>query len=125
MGSVTLTSGWVHLAATPATYVTLDAQVTAEEASRPVIVKRYAAGRLRAVTQPGIGSRIDVEARLVPRATVDTLRSWVGEIVMWRDVHGRKVYSVFPVMRITEALGFAARADIGFTLEETTWDEEV
>ena len=125
MASVTLTTGWLHLAASPSTYVTLDAQAVDEVASRPVEVERYAAGRIRSVVQPGVGSGITVAAAHVPRATADTLRTWVGETLMWRDPMGRKVFGVFDQLDIKETVGLHTKPSVSFQLIETTWDEEV
>ena len=125
MASVTLTTGWLHLAASPSTYVTLDAQAVDEVASRPVEVERYAAGRIRSVVRPGVGSGIKVAAAYVSRATADTLRTWVGETLMWRDPMGRKVFGVFDQLDIKETVGLHTKPSVSFQLIETTWDEEV
>lgn len=125
MASVTLTTGWLHLAASLSTYVTFDVQTVSESANRPVEVKRYAAGRLRSVVQPGVGRSIEIAGMHAARATVDTLRTWVGETVMWRDPMGRKVVGVFANIEVEEVVGVHTRPNISLTLQETTWDEAV
>ena len=124
MATLTLTTCWVHKAASQSSYITLDAQVISEAADRPVSIKRYAAGRVRSVVQPGVAGVLSISAAKVPRATADQLRLWVGEVVMFRDPLGRKVFGVFPSLTTTEAPGYT-RPDVAFTLQETTWTEEV
>ena len=125
MASVTLTAAWLHLAAAQSTYVTFDAQTVSETADRPVDVKRYAAGRLRSIVQPGVGKTIEIAALHVTRATVDTLRGWVGETVMFRDPMSRNVFGVFGALSVEEVVGFDTRPNISMQLQETTWNEEV
>ena len=124
MASVTLTTCWVHKASALSSYITLDVSATAEAADRPVTIKRYAAGRIRGVTQPGVAGVLTVTAPKTTRANADQLRLWVGEVVMFRDTLGRKMFGTFPSLLTTEAVGYT-RPDVSFVLSEITWDEEV
>ena len=124
MASVTLTTVWVHLAATQATYVTFDAQKADEAADRPVSISRYAGGRVRSIVHPGTARVVNVAAAKISRTTADQLRDWVGETVMFRDPFGRKIFGVYDTLNVSEKPGYT-RPDVTFTLRETTWTEEV
>ena len=124
MASVTLTTCWVHKASALSSYVTLDVSAIDEAADRPITIKRYAAGRVRAVVQPGVARMLTITAPKTTRANADQLRLWVGEVVMFRDTLGRKMFGTFPSLLTTEAPGYT-RPDVSFVLSETTWSEVV
>lgn len=126
MATVTLDEGWLHDAANLATFVRVDLSSVAESAEIPADVRRYAGGRLRLVTKPGPARTVSVACKLADRAAVDTLRSWVGRLLLYRDPTGRKVWSMFGEVSITEIPGGDSTfADCSFVLREVSHTEAV
>lgn len=121
MASVLLDDAWIHLADDLATYVTAALTSAEESAEAPVDVRRYANGRLRSIVRPGTARTISVGLGLVDRDVADTLRSWIGQTVMYRDPAERLVFGTFPSLGIGEVPGSDGTVvNVTFDLLEVT-----
>lgn len=58
-------------------------------------VRQYASGRLRAVVRATNSATIPLTFRTRDPSQVDTLRSWCGRTVLFRDPRGRHEWCVF------------------------------
>lgn len=89
MATLTLTRVWLNLIATGAAvsaYSKPGRDVTYENKGE---VRTYAGGRQRAITQEGEIVTLPFTLQDVVRADIDTLRSWKGLAVQYRDNRGR------------------------------------
>ena len=127
MAEVDLTQVWIHKANDADTVVKLDDTTgISEGATIAGDVYRFATGR-RWITQ-GINWRvIEVVALNIPRTDVDLLRTWVGELLVYRDPTGRIVWGVYQDLDIKESAETLLTYvnEIGFQFEETLGDVEV
>jgi hypothetical protein len=72
-------------------------------------VRTYAGGRRRSITQAGERGTFEFTMRLVPTATVTTLRLWIGREVEVRDNLGRQFFGTFfevPTVEYKDNPGF-------------------
>lgn len=126
MASVTLEDAWFHLASDLATSTTAALTGASESAARPVEVRRYANGRLRQVTRPGVQQTLTVGLELVSRTTIDLLRSWIGLLIVYRDPLGRLVYGVFGDLSVEEVSGAdGTYANAALTIQQVSDSAEV
>lgn len=95
MATLTLTRLWVNLVATGAAITAGSLPGRAVANVQAGEVRTFAGGRQRAITRAGVQGTYDVTLRLVPRADVDTLKSWIGQPVQVRDNLGRLLVGVY------------------------------
>lgn len=69
-----------------------------------VEARRYAGGRIRAVSVAGEMGEVTFPLSPVTGATVATLRSWKGVTVQYRDHRGQKFFGVFADVDVSEYL---------------------
>ena len=119
MASVTLTTCWVHLASDLATAVPLDVSALSEKEATFGQVRTYVGGRRRRVSSAGIDRQLAISATLVPRATMEALRSWQGQVVLFRDPRGRVTYGTYEDVPATEYMTVDF-IDTSLTLTEVT-----
>ena len=65
-------------------------------------MRTYAGGRRRSVISAGEVGTFKWQYRLVPRSTVDTLHSWIGQLVQVRDTRGRRFFGTFFALAVEE-----------------------
>lgn len=125
MASVTLADSWFHLASDPDTYVKMVLTGESDQAARPVETRRYAGGRVRVITRPGVKKELGLNFELADRADLATLESWIGEEVMFRDVFGRLIVGVYGMVSSDEIRGAEVDVvNINLTLSEVTYSIE-
>lgn len=126
MTSITLTHGWFNLAADPDQSVNLIIDGTTETEARPVEHERYSQGRLRSFSRVGTAKVMRLRFDQADRDDIDMLRTWVGELVMYRDPLARKFWGTFDDLSIVEIPGTNGTfADVALTFVETTFSEVV
>lgn len=125
MATVTLTSLWLHTASDLSDYLLLGQNAETEVYAQPTEVRRYAGGRLRAVTRTGAGRTLQITLPGVEPATYESLKERVGVEQMLRDQRGRKLWGVIGEVTADEELGHARLESISFTFLEVTDSEEV
>ena len=107
MATLTLTRCWLNLVATGAAVTAASAPGRAVGVSQDGEVRTFAGGRQRAIVRAGVHGQYDVVLRLVPRADITTLTSWMGLPVQVRDNLGRLYVGVFLAVPETERKGQA------------------
>lgn len=113
MAQLLLTKCWINLVATGAAVTAQSAPGRAAGVSVDGSVHTYAGGRQRSITRAGVRGSYTVTLRLMPRADVDTLKSWLGLTVQVRDNLGRLVVGVFYAVPEAERKG------------QATWDVDL
>lgn len=114
MAHVDLTRAYLTLASDQTQTLVLS---TVKKVENPFVngsVNQYAGGRFRAVTQAGVSNSDDLTFTLVDRATRDTLESWIGQVVCYRDPHGTKHWGTYLLYQSTEQTG-ANYSDVELT----------
>lgn len=107
---------------------TIEMELTGERDTsiRPVQVRRYANGRVRAITRTGVKKQLSLNFELADRSDYDTLIDWIGQVVLWRDPRGRKVYGVYDVIEGRELPGVDDDVlNVDLTFLEVTVSEAV
>lgn len=128
MASVTLEDLWLHEAADNTVSITAIVTSLDEAANVAGEVRRYANGRLRAVSRTGLARTLDVGLELADRDNVDQLRTWVEDhtLLMLRDPLGRILWGRIFGLSVSEIAGAdVAFADASFTFNEVSYDESV
>lgn len=102
MASVSLTDVWVHDGGNLNNYLLLGAASLIERPTNPSGTRRYSGGRYRLISVTGVQKFVDLVVDLPERDLVDTLRGWVGKLVLVRDPFGRKVWATLRSMDVEE-----------------------
>jgi len=127
MASLTLTEVWLHQASDPSTVITLE-DATGIEIIQLVSgdVQNFAIGR-RWITTNVEYEDIKITALYVDRDDVDTLRDWVGDLLVLRDPTGRQIWGVYSSLSAKEKADtdLADVNNISFVFMEVIGDEEV
>jgi hypothetical protein len=124
MASVTLVDAWFHLASDPSQYVVMELTGESDMTARPVSVRRYAGGRVRSITRPGVKKQLNLNFDLASRADMHVLEDWVGQTVLYRDPRGRRLWGVFAAVDEAEIPGAEDdTVNVNLTLLEVTFDE--
>lgn len=58
-------------------------------------VRVYAGGRRREISKPGVTRVLTVKLVALTRAQKETLLSWAGQLVLYRDQHARRIWGTF------------------------------
>lgn len=124
MATVTLDRAWLSLAGDPSVALSFFTTGRSDERSKPGEVRRYANGRLRAVSRVGSAQTLPVTARSLTPAQVERLDSWRGTVVLFRDVWGRKMYGTFFTIAVADWPDRASH-DVTFTLAQVSHSEAV
>ena len=120
MATLTLTAAWVNLVSTGAAVSgrTLDGRTVTY--AHDGEVRTYAGGRQRAITREGEHGTYVMTLRLLARADVDTLRSWVGQVVQIRDNQGRLLVGTYFTTGEVEHKGSPGFFDVPLTVLAVT-----
>lgn len=126
MASVTLEDAWFHLASDLSDSIRMDLTGESDDTARPVDVRRYAGGRVRAIVRPAAKKQLSLTFELADRADYDQLLAWAGETVMYRDTRGRKVFGVYGVVSGVELPGVGDDVlNVTLSFSEVSVSEEV
>lgn len=96
-----------------------------EEDSLNGAVEEYANGVLRAKRTRHNPRDIKLTARHISPAEVEWLRQHKGDTVLFRDIHGRKMYGVYYKLVITDYRGEPPAHDVAFVIQRVTHSDEV
>jgi hypothetical protein len=125
MAAVDLETVLLSNAADLSVTVELEVVGLSESPSSPGAVKTYANGRQRSVTRAGTKQVLALEFEVLnDRPTLELIRAWRGQLVLYRDPRGRKVWGTFYDLQITENISVDYAA-VGLALNEVTYDEGV
>ena len=90
-----------------------------------VDVRRYAGGRRRVVSRPGVTGSVSVSYRYLSRADYVALVELLGVTVLFRDQRERAVYGVVADLSASEFNARDLLEDVSFTLTEISFSEIV
>lgn len=124
MATVVLTDCWINLASDLTQSLTMVLTGESDMTSRPVDVRRYSGGRVRAITRPGTKKQLNLSFDLAERADMLVLEDWIGEPVLYRDPLGRRLWGVYGAVDEAEIPGADLdTVNVNLTLHEITFDE--
>lgn len=121
MATLTLTKAWINRLDTGEAVSAQSSVDRTREHGITGEVRQYAGGRQRAVTRAGEQGSFQFTLRLVPAATVEKLRTWVGVPVLVRDWRGQAFYGVFFRVPVIEQRS-PVEYDVQVSLSTTTVD---
>lgn len=126
MTSITLEDAWFNLAADLSQSVTMILTGESDMTSRPTQTRRYANGRVRSFTRPGVKKQLNLAFELAARADMHQLEDWCGKTVLYRDPRGRRLWGVFGAVDEAEIPGADNdTVNVNLTFQEITFDESV
>jgi hypothetical protein len=88
-------------------------------------IRMYAGGRTRLVTRPGTVESVNVTVKNTTQANRAAIEALVGELILYRDGRGRKIYGAIFNVSATELTGSQELCDLSFTVTSVTHSEEV
>lgn len=124
MASVTLDSAFLAPASDLSDVLTFGTNGRSDKPSTPGEFRSYANGRRRLITTAGRDRQLDVTAVFLTLADAERLLAMSGQVVLFRDAWGRRVFGAFlgaSVRDYTDRL----HQDVTFTLTEVTYSEAV
>jgi len=109
------------------TYVEIPAVQMPQEHNRQGMVKTYAGGFRRAIIMEQHSRSVTVACERVPRRLVETLESWIGEPLLFRDAFEQMFVGVtFRVQRTDDAVIATSVDDrvdqMTMTVQEISYD---
>ena len=126
MTSVTLEDAFFNLASDLSQNITMVLTGESDMTTRPVDTRRYAGGRVRAITRPGSKKQLNLNFELASRADMHQLEDWIGQTVLYRDPLGRRLWGVYAAVDESEIPGADTdTVNVNLTLLEITVDETV
>ena len=126
MTSIAIDAAWFNLAADLTQSITMRLTGESDMTSRPVEVRRYAGGRVRAVTRPGTTKELSLSFEHADRSDMHQLEDWIGSTVLYRDPRGRRLWGVFGAVDEGELPGVGEdTVNVNLTFTQTTFDESV
>lgn len=124
MASVTLDRVWLNLASDPSQSVAAWSGSPTDDDTLPGQVYTYANGRRRVITTAGDVRQLKRTLRVLDAATIETLREWRGQVVLFRDKRGRKVYVTYFTVSTTDYPD-GSGYDVTLSMESVTFQEDV
>jgi len=124
MASVELTRVWLHDEADLSDFVTLKARGIEASPARDVKRRRYAGGRVRAISTQARFRTVSFEAVQVSRDTLAWLDDRLGSLLMYRDPRGRVWWGFIADLPTEEQL-WTTDAWLQLTFQAVTYDQAV
>ena len=126
MTSIVIDDAWFNLASDLTQSLTMVLTGESDMTSRPVEVRRYAGGRVRSVTRPGVTKLLNLSFELADRADMYQLEDWIGTTVLYRDPRGRRLWGVFAAVDEGELPGVGEdTVNVNLTFSQVTVHEAV
>lgn len=85
-------------------------------------VQPFAGGRYRSIATEGTAGSQTFLLRDVTDAQIDTLKSWMSQLVLVRDNRGRKMYGTFYEVTYADRM-MTGLYDVQLVVNETTYSE--
>jgi hypothetical protein len=125
MATVLLETVLLSRASDLADVIELDVSALSEQGGKRGEVRWRSNGRRVSVARAGRGTELPLTFDVVAdRPLLDTIRSWEGVPLLYRDPRGRKVWCVFWQPEIEENVAVDV-ATVSLTLEELSYSEAV
>lgn len=123
MATVTLRNLFISRADDPSTYLEIEGTITEKQGARGE-VRAMANGRRRVVTRAGTVKEYAVSANRITIDEAETLASWAGSVLVYRDPQGRKVPGTFFDLNVEPWNGHQL-ASVSLTFGNVSFDESV
>jgi hypothetical protein len=123
MATLILKRAWLNLCSTGvaiAAPTTGRSQVWSNEGE----TRTYAGGHQRSITQEGERGRFAFTMRLLTLDQIETLKTWKGQTVQFRDHRGQRLFGVFRQVTPVE-LTPPTLYDAAIEIQLVTYNEEV
>ena len=92
----------------------------------PSTVRRYAGGRRRIISAPGVVEILSVDFNRIDRADYNALVALKGSLILFRDQHGRQLFGTFAAITGEEMRGRPDSVEnVAVTIEEISYSEVV
>lgn len=128
MASVDLTKVLIAPVDDLSAVVALEAYAVDENVQRDVEIEQFVAGgtvRYRPLKRPGKAAVVRVIAQELDRGTWLALRDLAGEVVLYRDPTGRRLFGLFAEIDASELIPLGVVEPVGFSVTEVTESEIV
>lgn len=126
MTTITLEEAWFNLASDLSQYVALELSAESDVTTKRASLQSYTQGRRRSVTKVGTKKTISVEFAAATRAQAEQLEDWIGEVLLYRDPRGRRIFCQFFDAPVEEIPGADTDVvNVSLTLHEITYNETV
>jgi hypothetical protein len=126
LASVDLTGIWLALLSDLETQLHFTkVKLSSPEDEVPGEFQAFANGVIRLIRGSGKFRTVPVEILEVTREERETLASWQGELMLYRDSRGRLLYGTFLNLRTPELQGSAGLCDASFDFGAVTHSPEV
>lgn len=102
MATLSLTKTYVNLVSTGAAVSGQSGRGRGEEYAADGEVTTFAGGRRRSITAVGVATKYTFRLLFLPRASVDLLQAWQGQLVQVRDHKGRRFFGVYHQVAVDE-----------------------
>lgn len=125
MASITLATLWLNLVSDLSDCQSFDYMT--DKASSPqqtVELRKYAAGRTRAIATPGSANQLAVTLAACTGDQVAWLERNAGQLMLVRDDRGRKFFGIYTNPGGSDHQ-YDGDGDVALTLNEVTYDETV
>lgn len=126
MTTITLEEAWFNLASDLTQVLTVELTGEGDSTAKRASLQSYTQGRRRAVTKVGVKKTLGLEFGSCTRAQAEQLEDWIGEVLLYRDPRGRRIFCQFFDVSVEEIPG--ADTDVvnaSLTIHEITYDETV
>lgn len=125
MASVTIIGVHIALASDPSNELHFTKVDLTPEVEMPGQFEVFANGVVRLMKGSGKLRTIEAEIRSVTREQRETLDSWEGELLLWRDSRGRILFGSFLSLGGPDKRGSQGLADLSLAFTATTHSIEV
>lgn len=121
MAKLELRQVWINLMSTGAAVHAYSSD-RGRETSVDGEVRKFAGGRLRAISSEGQRGTFAFKLRDVTNDQIEILKSWYGKLVCVRDHRGRRYFGVYFAAPETERKT-TTLWDVSINLQEVTYEE--
>lgn len=125
MASIILDHLWIHRADDPADHLTLTLDAATPTAAVDGEFETFGGGRVRLRRGPGTRRTVEYRCEQVPRAAIEQLQDWVGQVLLWRDPRGGRMYGAYLEQPTVWLPGGLEVGDVTLTVTRIDRVEEV
>lgn len=102
MATLVLTKAWLNILSTGVGISFYTGKEKNHTRQMKGEVRQYAGGNQRAISAKGVGGTFGFTMSRLTRDDIDVLETWLGQVVIYRDIRSRAIYGVFFEYSITD-----------------------